>query len=82
LPFVVWLPNRWRDIVIRQLGRGEYYDGNWFPSIAELSDAFANVGIQLTTYGFFNYHEPGVARPNLIRRLLLGYPVYLGTKML
>jgi SAM-dependent methyltransferase len=80
LPFVVWLPQRWRDFWIRILGRGDRYDGNWFPSMPELIDAFARVGIELAPVGSFDYQGPRIRDMNIFKRFLWGYPVYMGTK--
>ena len=80
LPFVVWMPQRWRDAYVRLLGRGSHYDGNWFPSIRGLIHAFRRVGITLVPVGFFEYDRPRVAQMNIVNRILKGYPIYLGTK--
>ena len=81
LPFVVWLPQRWRDFCVRIMGRGDRYDGNWFPSVHELIDAFAKVGIELVPVGLFDYQSPRISRMNAFSRFLWGYPVYIGTKI-
>lgn len=80
LPFVVWLPQRWRDRIIRRLGRGQSYDGNWFPSINELIALFAANSISIRPVGFFKYGAPRLCNVSVWRKLICGYPVFWGTR--
>jgi hypothetical protein len=80
LPFVVWLPQRWRDWCVKTLGRGDSYDGNWFPSMPELIKAFRTEGLSLLPVGFITHNGPRPSRVGFFSRFLWGYPVYIGTK--
>jgi SAM-dependent methyltransferase len=80
LPFVMWLPQRWRDFCVRARGLGDRYDGNWFPSMSDLIRAFGECKIELIPVGQFDGHGSVTSRGRFFRKWLWGYPIYIGTK--
>jgi ubiquinone/menaquinone biosynthesis C-methylase UbiE len=81
LPFVVWFPQHWRDMLVRKLGRGNHFDGNWFPSMRELISAFQKVHVNLQAVGRMSKLGPREMSPGVFSRILWGYPIYFGVKL-
>jgi hypothetical protein len=80
LPLIVWFPQRWRDFLVRTLGRGDHFDGTWFPSMRELIQAFNNVDIELAAVARMDKSGPRETSVRFLSRFLWGYPIYIGVK--